>query len=196
MPTLEEQAGLTNDLFVAFYEDILYGQTGGFWWNIRDSNVNGFIIGTVHGPNSIDTQYIFRAGQLYCCMEDSPFQIQDVNDSDVFVGSNGPPGLAYVGSAGGPNRPNSSALTPSNIGDFYGAQFYAIDNSGRIWGEGTVGSSLDGPPDGVGYFMLTPGSPTPVPEPATLVLLAGPLLCGFLYACCRPARAARRTAIR
>src|SRR5918993_1075789 len=51
LPSAQELAGLSSDLFMEFFKDLLRGQTGTAQWTVTDSSANGVIIGSVHAPN-------------------------------------------------------------------------------------------------------------------------------------------------
>src|SRR5713101_4378164 len=101
-PTSHDTAGLTSDLFRSFFEHkgILRGMPGNITWEAEGSNDNGYVFGSVQGPNMIRTQFLYREGELLCCTTDEPFFLSAINDNNILVGgfATAPgPFIAYAG---------------------------------------------------------------------------------------------------
>ncbi len=89
-PTAEELFGLDNAGFRNWFAGLgpIFAM-GDYHWSITDSNVNGYVIGHVMGGyGTIDTQFVFRGGEILCCYLDFPFRLYDINDNNFLVGSN------------------------------------------------------------------------------------------------------------
>lgn len=163
-PTAAELAGLNQSAFLTYMAPLLNGQTGAFNWSITDSSSSGFVIGSVSGPNSIITQFVFHQGQVVCCSIDEPFRLSDINDNNYIVGFNpgGPPGLLLYAPSLQPGSMTpinySVSLDPRVTASAFASvsTFTAIDNNNRI-----LGSIRFGGPD----FVITP-----TPEPTSMAL--------------------------
>jgi hypothetical protein len=113
--------GLDNNLFVAYFELNLPGagvtSSSVFGFQIRGSNSSGYIYGHVLGPNLIDTQFIFHAGQLLCCTIDEPYVINDLNDNNLLVGNSvyGTLGPIFPGFIGTPGSGNQAPQFPYEL---------------------------------------------------------------------------------
>lgn len=86
VPTADQLAGFNNQLLLDYYKPILSGQTGVFSTWITGASSSGYVIGSVSGPNSIHTQFVFYDGQMLCCWADSPFYLADINEGNTVVG--------------------------------------------------------------------------------------------------------------
>ncbi len=73
---------------------------GNITWEAEGSNDNGYVFGSVQGPNMIRTQFLYREGELLCCTTDEPFFLSAINDNNILVGgfATAPgPFIAYAG---------------------------------------------------------------------------------------------------
>ncbi len=83
-PKPAELVGLTNEAFAEFFAGYYTDPNPMFSYFVKDSNVNGYVIGEVMGPNMIHTNFVFD-GSIICCIKDAPFTIADINNNDLVV---------------------------------------------------------------------------------------------------------------
>ena len=164
-PDPDQVIGLDNQAFYNYFNVMLPGITppldpsGEYLRTTTASTASGTVIGDVLGPSLIEASYIFRNGQVLCCVDDAPFQLKDINSNGYMVGID--PQSFIGGSLFAPVL-NSAVMTPERIPILISngtlspfAAFTGIDDGGRIFGQ-----------DSGQNFVLTP-----VPEPGSAVLL-------------------------
>jgi hypothetical protein len=179
-PIAVDEAGLTNELFVSFFEERLGPEycCGGelpFRWNFRGSNSLGYVIGDVDGY-MIHTQFVYGHGQLFCCTIDEPYRLYAINDKNMIVGffpGEGPwVSLGLNADRGEPPSyipdPAFPDFVPAADGEGYNSYLYGIDNRGNLWGYNSLGYRGYAPPE-IHYMLLVPEV---VPEPSSLSLVA------------------------
>ncbi len=168
-PAPDEFLGLNNALFAAWFDAHGIPNAGTFRWWVTDTSDNHTVIGHVNGPSAVYTEFVFRFGQLYCCVTDAPFSIRDINNHDVVVGYS--PGSGYIALAKSAENGWQPAFIPDPRLPHFGldgTMFTAIDDRFIINGEGI---SPYGP-----KFSLVP-----IPEPAPVFLTA----VGLMVLACR-----------
>jgi hypothetical protein len=180
-PTVADLQGLTNSAFVSFFLPYFGERLGPnplFGWGPTAANANGYVIGSVSGPDLIHTQFIYHAGKVVCCLTDEPFTLYDINDQNVVVGydpylcfldcngSQSPPFLEWLAPSGNPFLLTLTFTDPRfDPSAGFAPTYTAIDNQDRILLR-----------TGEGQFLLQP-----TPEPTSVVLLVTVLVaCGIL----------------
>jgi PEP-CTERM motif len=177
LPSAQELAGLSSNLFMEFFKDLLRGQTGTAQWTVTDSSANGVIIGSVHAPNQIHTEFVFENGKLTCCTIDHPYALVDINDAGLAIGympfdgrqnafltraASGGPVRFHIGGYGQiPPFIFDPRVTPELRNSLI--RLDAIANDGRVLGR--LGATQQ--------FVLTPEE---IPEPESFALLATGLI--------------------
>src|SRR5690348_2727134 len=94
---------LTNQDFIDFFNstgDFNFPPDSTFAFGITAVSADGTAIGEVCcGPiSAFDTQFIFESGGLTCCVLDTPYVLNDINNHDLIVGGEG--GLGFDGPLG------------------------------------------------------------------------------------------------
>lgn len=168
--------GLTADMIRGYLAAHIPVGDGPISYTVTGANA-GYVYGRVLGGNAIDTQFIYKDGQVGCCFLDWPYSLTAVNDSGLFIGRD-PEFLPFAGQAGSPEHialDDASAGALVALGhtpDLTGFRLTAIDDDDRIAGDGPLGWFLLTPVEllaGVPVFGIR--GPVGVPEPGSAALL-------------------------